>query len=236
MFKNKKVIIFDMDGTLIDSVGMWNIVDVKLIQNIQRLDDVIEMGEEEAQEDRDRVLRENSKSEQPYIIYCEYLKHKYKSELSAEEIHTLRYEIAQDYLVSFVDYKEGADQFIKKLKSEGYTLVIATTTKRTNMDIYRTKNVNLCEKAKLDEYFDCIYTREDVTEIKPNPEIYHRIMKELQVGPEQCLVFEDSLVGIEAARKVGIETVAIYDKYSDKEREEINFLSTYQVDKYGNIQ
>ena len=46
------------------------------------------------------------------------------------------------------------------------------------MNIYRTLNKNIIEKANLDEYFSFIYTREDVKEIKPNPEIYLRILKE----------------------------------------------------------
>ena len=64
MFKGKKVIIFDMDGTLIDSVGVWNKVDMELIKELGCLE---ELNEIEIQQQRDNKLREFSKSENPYI-------------------------------------------------------------------------------------------------------------------------------------------------------------------------
>ena len=60
MFKGKKVIIFDMDGTLIDSVGVWNKVDMALIKELGGLD---ELNELDIQQQRDKKLREYSKNE-----------------------------------------------------------------------------------------------------------------------------------------------------------------------------
>ena len=70
MFRGKKVIIFDMDGTLIDSVGVWNKVDMELIKELGCLE---ELNEIEIQQQRDNKLREFSKSENPYIEYCQFL-------------------------------------------------------------------------------------------------------------------------------------------------------------------
>lgn len=228
MLKGKKVMIFDMDGTLIDSVGVWNDVDRALIRRLGG-------REERVQEQRDEALRRFSKSASPYLDYCAFLGEKYGSALSPEEIHTLRYEIAQDYLKNVVDYKPDADVFLHRLKDAGYTLVIATTTRRKNVDVYRTQNVNMLAKAKIDELFTLVYTREDAKEIKPNPEIYLRVMSELGAAPEECLVFEDSLIGIEAAKRAGIQAAAVYDAYSDGEREQINALADYQVTSYTQL-
>lgn len=232
MLDDKKVIIFDMDGTLIDSVGIWNEVDVTLIQRLCAGKQPLSM---KVQEERDHILRKFSRSASPYMDYCAYLKKTYASSLSAGEIHSLRYEIAQDYLINIIDYKENADIFIRKLKAAGYILVIATTTRRNNMDIYRTQNLNIINKANIDDYFSLIYTREDAKKIKPDPEIYLRVMNELGVPAQKCLVFEDSLIGIEAAKNAGIESVAVYDKYSDAERDQINTLSDYQIDTYSQL-
>ena len=60
-------------------------------------------------------------------------------------------------------------------------------------------------------------------------------MSELHVKPEECLVFEDSLIGIEAAKNAGIPSVAVYDPYSDGEREQINALADYQIQSYTQL-
>lgn len=232
MLNDKKVIIFDMDGTLIDSVGIWNEVDVTLIQRLCAGKQPLST---KVQEERDHILRRFSCSASPYMDYCGYLKKTYASTLSVGEIHSLRYEIAQNYLINIIDYKENADIFIRNLKAAGYILVIATTTRRNNMNIYRTQNRNIISKANIDDYFSLIYTREDTKKIKPDPEIYLRVMNELGVPAQKCLVFEDSLIGIEAAKNAGIESVAVYDKYSDAERDRINTLSDYQIDTYSQL-
>lgn len=232
MLKGKKVIIFDMDGTLIDSVGIWNQVDEELIRRIRSKD---APQPENVQQQRDETLRRFSKAENPYMEYCAFLKEKYGVDQSSEEIHDLRYRIAHELLESAIDYKPDADTFIRWLHEKGYVLTIATTTKRSNMEIYRTRNAGIMGKANIDDYFRLVYTREDAKEIKPNPEIYLRVMKELGVTAEACLVFEDSLIGIEAAKNAGIESVVVYDKYSDGERDQINALADYQIQSYTEL-
>ncbi|MCD8224685.1 MAG: HAD family phosphatase [Clostridiales bacterium] len=229
LFAGKKAIIFNMDGTLIDSVGIWNQIDEALIARI-RTDGG--SGGEDVQLQRDMLLRRFAKEANPYVSYCAFLGKTYGCAMPAEEINALRNHIADDYLETVVDYKDGADSLVRALKVAGMRLCIGTTTRRRHMDIYRTKNRNIISKANIDDYFDLIYTQEDVREKKPNPEVFLRIMNELAVSPSECLVFEDSLVGIEAAVRAGIDAVAVYDRYSDGEREEINALATWRVDDY----
>ena len=232
MLTGKKVIIFDLDGTLIDSVGVWNQVDEELIRQIRSAD---APQPENVQQQRDEALRRFSKAESPYLEYCAFLKEKYKAVQSPEEIHDLRYRIAQEFLENEIDYKPDADTFIRRLAEQGYILTIATTTRRNNVNVYRTRNEKIRKKADLDTYFRLVYTREDAKEIKPNPEIYLRVIEELGVTAEECLVFEDSLIGIEAAKNAGIESVAVYDSYSDAEREQIHALADYRIQSYTEL-
>ena len=232
MFEGKKVIIFDMDGTLIDSVGIWNKVDMELIKELGGSE---ELNEFDIQKERDNKLREFSKSENPYIDYCQFLSSKYSSRLTGEETLKKRYDIAQNYLKNEIDYKKGAPELLKLLKEKDFTLVIATTTRRKNMDIYCNENDNIINKANINDFFSIVYTREDAKEIKPNPEIYLRILKELNIRKDQCLIFEDSLIGIDAANNAGIDVVAMYDKYSDMERDEIKEKATYNLNNFDEV-
>ena len=94
MLENKKVIIFDLDGTLIDSIGVWNDIDVKLINTVGSIKfDNCNIGKI-----RDEKLKEFRNTPDAYLEYCGFLKDRYKSDKSKEEIKKLRYEIADYYL------------------------------------------------------------------------------------------------------------------------------------------
>ncbi len=208
IFKRKKLIIFDLDGTLIDSLTVWNEVDYNVISKI-RTDG--KATTENPQILRDYALRTFCASENPYFSYYGLLKEKYLAKESIEEIHDMRYRIATDLIKNKVDYKPYADALIKKLKAEGYVLAIGSTTTTANMRIYRLENRNILNKAPIDEYFDFILTRNDVKEIKPHPEVFIKILKRFNIAPSEALVIEDSLVGLECARNAGIECVIVRD-------------------------
>lgn len=121
---------------------------------------------------------------------------------------------------------------LKYLREKGFILTIATTTNDNTIDIYKNYNRNIINKAKLDDVFSLIYSKGAVEALKPNPDIHYKIMQELHVTSEECLVIEDSLIGVQAANSANIEVAVIYDKYSDGDREEINKLSQYKFNNY----
>lgn len=231
MLKNKKAIIFDMDGTLIDSIGIWNDIDEELIKTIGNGKvDNIDIGKQ-----RDEKLREYSKFEDAYLEYCDFLKNKYNANISKEEIKRLRYEIAENYLREKVKYKLNAEKVLKYLKEKGFILAIATTTNEHTIEIYKKYNKNIIDKANLEDIFSIIYSKNAVKNLKPNPEVHYKILKELTLKPEECLIIEDSIIGVEAANNANIDVVAIYDKYSDCDRERINKLSQYQFKDFNEM-
>ena len=230
MLKNKKVIIFDLDGTLIDSIGVWNDIDKELIKTIGNVEVDIDIAKQ-----RDEKLKEYSKTEDAYLEYCGFLKEKYNSNMSKEEIKKLRYKIADNYLENIIDYKPNAEKLLKYLKEKDFVLVVASTTNDHTIEKYKNHNKNIINKANFEDIFTLIYSKGAVKELKPNPEIHYKILKELNVKPEQCLVIEDSLIGVEAANNANIEVAVMYDKYSDCSREEINKLSDYQFNDFNEM-
>ena len=231
MIKDKKVIIFDIDGTLIDSIGIWNEIDRELIKRIGNG----KIGDTDIAKQRDEKLKHYSKCEDAYLEYCKFLKEKYGSNMEIAEIKKLRYEIANNYLRKSIDYKPNAEIVLKYLKQKGFILAIASTTNEHTIEIYENENENIINKANIKDIFSLIYSKDTVKELKPNPEIYYKILKELNVDKKECLIIEDSLIGVEAANNADIEVAVIYDKYSDCNREEINKLSQYRFKDYNEM-
>ena len=230
MLAGKRAVIFDMDGTLIDSIGVWNAVDVALIGELTG-----RPVTENVQAQRDSALERFRGRENPYRDYCGLLRDKYAPGMTVEAVHDRRYAIAQDFLENAVDYKPGADELLRRLKKAGYILILATTTRRHSIEVYDTQNAGIRGKGGITPWFQWVYTSEDVEKTKPDPEVYHRIFADFGLTAEECIVFEDALVGLQAAKAAGVETVAVYDQYSDPDREAINALADWAIRDFAEL-
>lgn len=228
MVKGKKVIIFDLDGTLIDSIGIWNLIDKQVIETISdyKIENV-DLGKQ-----RDLILKKYSQYDDTYLEYCGFLKQKYHAKMNKKEIKELRYQMADKYLKEVIDYKPNAEELLKYLKEKGFILAIASTTNDHTIENYKKENKNIINKASFDTIFSIVYSKGAVKQLKPNPAIHYKILKELKVKPEECLIIEDSLIGVEAANNANIEVAVMYDKYSDGNREQINKLCQYQFNDF----
>lgn len=229
--KDKKYIIFDMDGTLIDSIGVWNRTDQKLIEKYGNK--TIDLAA--VQIERDAFLHANQSSD-IYLAYCDYLITNYNLTIKdSEELLKIRWDISGEVLEYEMDFKPNVVKLLKKLKELGFTLVLATMTTQVQLDIYSKKNKKMLSQMNIYDEFDLITKKEDVSKKKPDPEIYNKIIEHFYATPKECLIFEDSYTGVLAAKNAGVEVVNIYDKYADIEREEINKITDYSILNYQEV-
>ena len=216
MLKGKKAVIFDLDGTLIDSLGIWSAVDELLATSLGRPDlaaDPVTLARL-----REDALVRHALEPNPYVGFCADLAAFCGSPLPGEEVHRERYHISRALLKSDVRLKPGAAAFVKTLSERGFKLAVATTTKRANIDIYETVNPHIAPELAFSSVFDAILTRENVSRIKPDPEVYHLALETLGVRADEALVFEDSLPGLRAAHAAGIQTVVVREPWSEADR------------------
>ena len=92
--------------------------------------------------------------------------------------------------------------YINQFHLTGGKTAIASTARKENL-------MSLVDYARLNGFFDILYTGEDVSHGKPHPEIYLKTMSQLDVTPESTLIFEDSPVGIMAATKSGAHVIRV---------------------------
>ena len=226
---DKKYIIFDMDGTLIDSVGVWNRTDQILIERYggKIIDlDII-------QNDREEFLRSNQSSI-IYLEYCRYLIEKYSLSITdPQALLDIRNAVSKETLKNETDFKPDVVELIRILKEKGKVLVLATMTTQVQLDIYSKENQKMLSQMNIYDVFDYITSSDDVKNKKPDPEIYLTIMNRYGADLSEYLVFEDSYTGVLASKNAGIEVVNVYDKYADGERDMIDEITDYKISNYG---
>ena len=231
MFKNKKLVCFDLDGTLIDSVGIWNQVDAALIQQLSGMP--VELVE--LQRQRDEQLKHFRECTDPYLEYCGYLNERYGFNLDKAAVKERRYAISRHFLDHVVELKPQAEVLIHHLKQLQIKTALTTTTSLYNVQRYQQNNTQIHSKIDFEQDFSLMLTRENVQNIKPHPEVYLKAIQHFGFAAEECLIVEDSLIGIEAANQAGIEVVAIYDQYSEHELAQIQAKADYFVPDFATL-
>lgn len=218
MILNKKLsgcdaVIFDLDGTLVDSMWMWKNIDIDFLARYGH----------ECPEDLQKAIEGMSFTET-----AAYFKERFSLKESLEEIKGIWTEMSIELYRSKVPLKQGALNFLEHLREKGIKAGIATSNGRKIVD-------TVLNALDIAHYFQIVVTACEVAAGKPAPDIYLKVAKQLDVSPQNCLVFEDIPAGIMAGKNAGMKVCAIEDEFSSHMKEEKILLADYYVKDYYDV-
>jgi len=191
-----KLLIFDLDGTLLDSMSVWNDVDVEFLGRY---------GYEVTPEYTDMVKRASIEDA------AMYTQAKYRIPLTWQEIVETWESMVFEFYEREVTLKEGAREYLEEAKRLGFSLSVTTALSR--------KNANAALNCTgIRNLFDCVITLEDLggKNDKSKPDIFLRATdyvsaSGITITPSQSLVFDDVLQAVKGAKSGGFLTCAVYD-------------------------
>ncbi len=150
---------------------------------------------------------------------------------SAEEIEAITLRKESKYREEFLPHLKliaGLDAFLARAKEKHIPMAIGTAAPVLNVDF-------VLDNLNLRGYFPVVIGPDDVTKSKPDPEVFLKAAHRLGMAPENCLVFEDSPKGIEAAARAGMKAVGITSFHTAAELLSENVLFTIEDYKQSRL-
>ena len=213
MFEGIKAVIFDLDGTVVDSMWMWEAIDIEYLARFGIA----------LPPDLQKKISGMSFSETAV-----YFKETFGIPDSLEQIKADWNEMAMYKYCHEVPLKPGVLSFLQELKRRGIKTGIATSNSRELA-------MAVLDALELRPYFDEVHMSCEVKTGKPAPDIYLLVAEYLKEAPEHCLVFEDISEGIQAGKAAGMKVCGVEDAFSVMYREEKKELSDYYISDYDEI-
>lgn len=213
MWRDKLGAIFDMDGTLMDSMWMWKDIDIEYLSRFG-----IEMPVNLQREIEGMSITETAV----------YFRETFGITDSIGKMISDWNDMAIGFYRTRVKLKKGALELLKQMKERGMKTGIATSN---SVELTRE-----CLAANsVEDLFDTIRTAKDVPRGKPSPDIYLSVAGEWGIDPGDLIVFEDIPNGALAAKRAGMEVVAIEDDYAAERRDELIRISDHYIRDFTEI-
>jgi len=205
MLTHIKAAIFDLDGTLVDSMWVWSQIDVEYLKM------------------KGYSMPENLRNEISHLSFSQtaiYFKKQFNLDDSIEKILEDWNNMAFNHYSTNVKLKLGVKDFLNYLKSFKIKIALATSNSVTLLEACLKNN-------GIYEYFDSITTTDEVSNGKDCPDVYLLAANKLGISPTDCLVFEDILPAVQGAKAANMTVIAVKDddclnskedllKYADK--------------------
>ena len=204
-----KAAIFDADGTLLDSMGQWNLVPYKYVKSLG-------------------VAADENIAEKLFTMTiseaAEFIIDEYELSVTVEEAVEGMDAIIRAFYKNDVKLKDGAGELLEFFKSRGIPMVIGTSTDRDCIEVG-------LERTGISAYFDRIYTSTEVGKSKEKPDLFIQAMEFMESSPDETIVFEDGLYSLRTAAALGMKTVGIFDEVSLSNQKELKELADLYVDE-----
>lgn len=213
MFDNIEAAIFDMDGTLIDSMWVWEKIDIKYLEK------------------RNIPIPKDLNESIAHLTFQEcakYFKNTFNLNDTVETIMDEWNTMAIYEYSHNVKLKKGALDFLTLLKNKGIKLGLATSNCDMLLKIALKNN-------DIYDIFDCITTSDEVNKSKEFPDVYLLCAEKLKVSPEHCIVFEDILPAIRGAKSAGMKVVGVHDIYAKNQKKEIMKNADFYILEYNEL-
>lgn len=213
MLKEIDVVLFDLDGSLVDSMWLWRDIDIEYLGRYGI------------------PLPEGLQADIEGMSFSEtavYFKKRFQLPRTLEEIKKDWNQMAWDKYTQQVPLKPGAAEFVHNCQRHKIRLGIASSNSRELIE-------NVLKVHGILDFFDAIVTGCDVEKGKPAPDIYLEAARLCKVRPERCLVFEDIVAGILAGKAAGMKVCAVEDEYSLYQEKEKRELADYYIKDYVEI-
>lgn len=208
--KQIEAVIFDLDGTLIDSMWVWNKIDEEFLAKYHI----------PVPDDMDKELEGKSFTET-----ATYFKERFKLEMSIEEIKETWNAMAWSFYTEEVQLKKGVRRFLQALKKQGIKMGIATSNSIQLVEA-------VLKALEIEEYFMQIRTSCEVGRGKPFPDIYLKVAEDLEVEASRVLVFEDIPNGVRAGQNAKMTAWGVRDRQADVLWEEVKSIADDVVTDY----
>lgn len=201
--------IFDLDGTLLDSMSMWDTFG----------EDYLRLLGKEPRENLAEVFKTFTLEQS-----AEYYRAHYGVTLSVSEIIQGVNQMIEGYYINEAELKKGADVFLKKLYDSGVRMCVATVTNRYLAEA-------ALERLGIRRYFSEIFTTAEVGHDKTSPHIYRTALAHLGTEKSETVVFEDAYHALMTAKRDGFPVAAVYDRHENR-RIEMKAAADYYVSDY----
>jgi len=208
MLRTVRGAVFDMDGTLVDSLFLWEVLWEKFAERYG-------LPGFRPEEKDDRAVRTMTLKGA-----MEHIHLRYGLGRDGEELLDEANRLIADFYRNRVALKDGVREFLEYCRSRKISMCIASATAREHV-------LAAMKHCEIEEYFSAVLSCSDIGKGKEAPDIFLLAAKNLGTESSETCVFEDSLTALKTAKSAGMTAVGIYDRHNYGQEEIATLADVY---------